>query len=516
MLLILDGWGHRQGGPGNAIEAANPTFYHSLLAQYPHITIQASGPWVGLPEGQMGNSEVGHLNIGAGRVVYQEISRISKAIKEGDFFENAVLLAAIDHAKRHHSTLHLMGLLSTGGVHSSMEHMFALLDLAKEQGLSDVRLHAFLDGRDVSPKSAGVFLQETEKFLDELELPQIATICGRYWAMDRDKRWDRTKLAYDSLTLANGQAHLISMDALAMAYNADETDEFVKPRLCDLSFKGIQDDDAVVFFNFRPDRARQLTRAFTEQGFDGFERQRVPENLYFATLTTYDETYSVPVAFPKEYLTHGLGQVLSEQGLKQLRTAETEKYAHITYFFNGGLEAPYEGEDRHLVPSPKVATYDQQPEMSVSEVTQVVLTGLESDQYAFIGCNIANPDMVGHTGSLEAAIQAVKAVDGALSQIIPVALSKGWAVLLTADHGNIETMIDEHGGPHTAHTTLPVPLVLISNEQDWRLDTSRDALSNHPYALGDLSPTILDMMGVEKPSQMTGQSMLVRQTASVS
>ena len=464
----------------------------------------------------MGNSEVGHLNIGAGRVVYQELTRISKAIKDGDFFQNPVLLEAMAHAKANGSTLHLMGLVSPGGVHSSMEHMFALLDMAKEQGLMDVRLHAFLDGRDVGPKTAEVYLHETEQVLHDLGFPQIATVCGRYWAMDRDQRWDRVQLAYDNLTMATGQTHFISTDALLASYNQDETDEFVKPRQCDVTFTGIADNDAVVFFNFRPDRARQLTRAFTEDDFSGFERQKRPQNLHFVTLTTYDATFSVPVAFPKTYINRVLGEILSEQGLRQLRTAETEKYAHITYFLNGGSETPFKNEDRHMIPSPKVATYDLQPEMSVCAVADTVVDGIESGQYQFIGCNIANPDMVGHTGIMAAAVSAVGAVDEALKRMIDTALAHNWVVLLTADHGNIETMVDEKGGPHTAHTTEPVPMVLIGAGAATKLDTDRDWFKNqaNPYALCDIAPTILDIMGIGQPPEMTGQSMLVRENAS--
>jgi 2,3-bisphosphoglycerate-independent phosphoglycerate mutase len=502
MLLILDGWGIREEVPGNAIKLAHPSFYDSLLAKYPHIALDASGEAVGLPDGQMGNSEVGHLNMGAGRVVYQEITRINKSIRDGDFFTNPVLLSAINHVKASGGTLHLMGLVSDGGVHSSLEHLMALLDLAKQQALSNVRVHAFLDGRDVPPQSAEPYLRQVEEKLLSLDLPQIATICGRYYAMDRDNRWERTQRAYDNLTLANGRKHPFSVDALLWSYKQGVNDEFVEPAVCDFTYEGMQDGDAIIFFNFRPDRARQITRAFTQADFTGFERAKVIQNLYYACMTLYDATFNLPVAYPKQKMDHILAQVLSEQGLTQFRTAETEKYAHVTFFFNGGFETPYPGEERHMVPSPKVATYDLQPEMNVSKVTDVICEALQSGKYDFVVANFANPDMVGHTGILQAAEEAVKAIDASIQRVTEAVLSVNGVLLITADHGNCETMIDENGGPHTAHTTNLVPLILISNRPELNLDKSRR------YSLSDIAPTILELFGIPKPPEMTSPSLL--------
>jgi 2,3-bisphosphoglycerate-independent phosphoglycerate mutase len=502
MLLILDGWGIRNETQGNAIKLAHPSFYESLLAKYPNIALDASGEAVGLPDGQMGNSEVGHLNMGAGRIVYQEITRINKAIRDGDFFQNPVFQAAARHAIENNGTLHLMGLVSDGGVHSSMDHLFALLDFAKRQNVPNVRVHAFLDGRDVPPKSAEKYLRAVEEKLLELGYPQIATISGRYYAMDRDKRWERTQKAYDNLTSASGNKHLLSVDALLLSYKQDITDEFVLPAVTDVTFEGIQDGDSLLFFNFRPDRARQITRAFTEPGFEGFERSKTYQNLYYGCMTLYDETFNLPVAFPKQKLDHILAEVLSEHGKTQFRTAETEKYAHVTFFFNGGFEAPYPGEDRHMVPSPKVATYDLQPEMNIRAVTDVICDALKSGKYDFIVANFANPDMVGHTGVLNAAESAVSAVDESIQRIVDTILPQDGVLLITADHGNCETMIDEHGGPHTAHTTNLVPLILISNRRDLQLDGSE------VRGLSVIAPTVLDLFQLPKPSEMTAPSVL--------
>lgn len=504
MLLILDGWGIRDDGPGNAIELADPTFYEHLLATYPWIALEASGEAVGLPDGQMGNSEVGHLNMGAGRVVYQEITRIHKSIREGDFFTNPEFLKAVAHVKHTGGTLHLMGLVSDGGVHSAMEHLMALIDLAKAQQVANMRVHAFLDGRDVPPKSAEGYLRQVEEKLMAVGYPQIATVSGRYYAMDRDKRWERTRLAYENIVSATGKRHMLSVDALLWSYAQEVNDEFVVPVVTDMTYEGVQDGDAVIFFNFRPDRARQLTRAFTEPGFNGFDRVRCPANLHFVCMTLYDETFGLPVAYPKQKMDHILAEVLSRQGLRQFRTAETEKYAHVTFFFNGGFEEPYPGEDRRMVPSPQVATYDLQPEMHVAEVVRVIQEAVASGKYDFIVANFANPDMVGHTGILPAAVEAVKAIDTAIRQVTEAVLQAGGILMLTADHGNVETMIDEHGGPHTAHTTALVPFILISDRPDLKLDTSRR------YALSDVSPTILDLFGIAKPPEMTAPSMLLK------
>lgn len=502
MLLILDGWGIREEVPGNAIKLAHPTFYDSLLANYPNIALDASGEAVGLPDGQMGNSEVGHLNMGAGRVVYQEITRINKSIREGDFFSNPVLLSAMNHVKQSGGTLHLMGLVSDGGVHSSLEHLMALLELTKQQEINNVRVHAFLDGRDVPPQSAETYLRQVEEKLLALDLPQIATIIGRYYAMDRDTRWERTQKAYDNMTLANGRKHPFSIDALNWSYKQGVNDEFVEPAVCDFTYEGMKDGDAILFFNFRPDRARQITRAFTQPDFDGFNREKVLKNLYYGCMTLYDETFNLPVAYPKQKMDRILAEVLSSHGLTQFRTAETEKYAHVTFFFNGGFEEPYPGEERHMVPSPKVATYDLQPEMNVSQVADVICDALTSGQYDFVVANFANPDMVGHTGILQAAEEAVVAIDHAIQRVAEAVLKVDGVLLLTADHGNCETMIDENGGPHTAHTTNLVPLILISNRPELTLDTSRQ------YSLSDLSPTILDLFGLPKPPEMTAPSVL--------
>lgn len=502
MLLILDGWGIREEVPGNAIKLAHPSFYDSLLANYPHIALDASGEAVGLPDGQMGNSEVGHLNMGAGRVVYQEITRINKSIRDGNFFQNQVFLGAIEHVKRTGGTLHLMGLLSDGGVHSLQTHLDALLDLTHQQNLKNVRVHAFLDGRDVSPQSAEGYLHQLEQKLLSLDLPQVATISGRYYAMDRDNRWERIQKAYDNMVLGNGRRHPFSIDALLWSYHQDVFDEFVEPAVCDFTYEGMKDGDAMLFFNFRPDRARQITRAFNAEDFDGFTREKVLSDFYYGCMTLYDERFELPVAFPKQKLDHILAEVLSARGLTQFHTAETEKYAHVTFFFNGGFEKPYPGEERHMVPSPKVATYDLQPEMNVGQLTDVICEVLNSGKYDFLVANFANPDMVGHTGVLAAAEDAVKAIDQAIQRVAETVLKIDGVMMLTADHGNCETMIDEHGGPHTAHTTNLVPFILISNRPELNLDRSRQ------YSLSDVATTILDVMGVPKPLEMTSPSML--------
>ena len=504
VLLILDGWGIRAADEANAITLAKPAFYDQLLKTYPWIAIEASGEAVGLPEGQMGNSEVGHLNLGAGRVVYQELTRINKDIRESSFFNNPTLLAAMAHAKQHNSTLHLMGLCSDGGVHSSLEHLVALIEMARDEDVPKLAVHAFLDGRDVPPRSAEEPLRVVEETLVDLGFSQIATICGRYYAMDRDNRWERVQLAYDNLTIASGTRRMLSTDGLAWAYLQDENDEFVKPQVTDVTYQGMNDNDAVIFFNFRPDRARQLSRAFIDPEFNGFERQKVLNNLYFCSFTPYDESLNMPVAYEKQHLDELLGDVVSKAGLKQFRTAETEKYAHVTYFFNGGVEQVFLGEDRVLIPSPKVATYDMQPEMSLPAVADALVTAITSGQYHMLVANFANPDMVGHTGKLPAAINAVKAIDAAVEQVVNAVLSVNGALLLTADHGNIELMIDPAtGGEHTAHTTDPVPLVLISRDAQLKLKPVQDA------ALGNIAPTMLDIMGLPIPHSMTCPSLLM-------
>ncbi len=507
LLIILDGWGLRPETTANPIHEAHPKYYEQLLKTYPWRSLEASGEAVGLPDGQIGNSEVGHLNIGAGRVVYQELTRIDKAIREGTFVTNEALIAAMAAAKAKDTTLHLMGLTSPGGVHSSLEHLLALIDMAHQQGVQKLRVHAFLDGRDVPPKSAKAALLKVEAKLAERSYPPIATLSGRYYAMDRDNRWERVEKAYHNLLLGNGQRFLFSEDALSAAYNRGETDEFVLPCVSDMTYDGMADEDSLLFFNFRPDRARQLTRAFVEKDFHGFHRERVLDNILFTCMAMYDETWTLPVAFAKHPLNRLLAEVLSEQGVRQFRAAETEKYAHVTYFFNGGFEEPYPGEDRKMIPSPRVNTYDLQPEMNLPTLTETVVEAILSGQYEFIATNFANPDMVGHTGKMAAALQAVQAVDEGLEKVIEMALAKGYTVLLTADHGNIEQMVDEEGEPHTAHTTDPVPLVLISHDTLLHLDTDT------PAALSNIAPTILDLMDLPKPAEMTARSLLVRQKA---
>jgi 2,3-bisphosphoglycerate-independent phosphoglycerate mutase len=502
LLLILDGWGLREETPGNAIKLAHPSYYQSLLDRFPNIALEASGEAVGLPEGQMGNSEVGHLNMGAGRVVYQEITRINKSIREGDFFANPVFLSAVHHAKESGGTLHLMGLVSDGGVHSSLKHLFALLDFAKQQGVEKLKVHAFLDGRDVPPQSAEQYLTAVEQKLAALDFPQIATIHGRYYAMDRDNRWDRIQQTYHNLVMADGRHHPYSVDSLLWSYRQEVYDEFVLPAVCDFTYEGMQDGDSILFFNFRPDRARQITRAFTQPDFENFHRQKILKNLYYGCMTLYDETFNLPVAYPKQRMDHILAQVLSEHGLTQFRTAETEKYAHVTFFFNGGFEEPYAGEERHLVPSPKVATYDLQPEMNASALTDVICDALKSGKYDVMVANYANPDMIGHTGILKAAEEAVKAIDTCIRRVAETILEIDGVMLLTADHGNCETMVDENGGPHTAHTTNLVPLILVSNRKELSLDRSKR------YSLSDISPTLLSILGLPQPPEMTAPSIL--------
>ncbi len=497
MLLILDGWGLCDDCTDNPIRNKAP-YYASLLAQYPWLPINASGPNVGLPPGQMGNSEVGHLTLGAGRVLYQSLSRIDNAIQDGSFAHNEAFLGAINHAKANNTTLHLMGLVSPGGVHSHEQHLLALIDLAKAHGVEKLNVHAFLDGRDVPPKSGedSLFLIE-EKLLD-LDYPQIQTISGRYFAMDRDKRWERTQKAYDNLVLGNGTRHFLSTKALAGYYEQDITDEFVPPSVTDLSYQGIQDNDAVIFANFRPDRARQLTMALTYGDiFKGWEREKTLPNLHMAIMATYDENFELPVAFPKDYPDEIFPELIAQAGLKQFRCAETEKYAHVTYFFNGGREQPYEGEFRRLIPSPQVATYDKQPEMSLPKVTETVVNAVDADKYDVFVVNFANPDMVGHTGILAAAEDAVRVVDESIRQVTEAVLAKGGTVLLTADHGNIEQMTDSDGGPHTAHTTHLVPFIAISNEPiELADDPGMEAGLSH------VAPTMLTLLGLPIPNAM--------------
>lgn len=503
ILMILDGWGYTAEEKGNAVMAANTPVLDSLLEKYPSCMLQVSGEGVGLPAGQMGNSEVGHLNIGAGRIIYQDLTRINKEIKEGSFFRNQAFLDAMEKVKENNSSLHLMGLFSYGGVHSHMEHMRALVEMAKKNGIERVYIHAFLDGRDVPPQTALEDMKQHEQFCKSTGIAKTATVSGRYYAMDRDKRWDRTELAYNALTLGEGIKAEDAVTAVSQAYERGENDEFVKPTVV-TDKEGnpvatIKDGDSVIFFNFRPDRARQMTYAFVESDFDGFKRKAKPQ-VHYVCMAEYDEKLDVPIAFPPETIKDTLGEVLSKNGKKQLRIAETEKYAHVTFFFNGGVEKENEGEDRCLIPSPDVATYDLKPEMSAYEVTKQLVDKIKSDRYDAIILNFANMDMVGHTGIIEAAIKAVETIDECVGKIIDAIVEKKGAALITADHGNAEKMIDyETGKPHTAHTSNPVRCILVNGPQGAKLQDGK---------LSDLAPTMLEIMRIDKPVAMTGTSLI--------
>lgn len=504
LLIILDGFGCRAERADNAIAQANKPNFDRLWKECPHTEIHASESEVGLPKGQMGNSEVGHLNIGAGRVVYQEFTRIDRAIESGYFYSNPALLDAVRLARDHDRTLHVLGLLSDGGVHSHETHFHALLDLAARENLHKVCLHVFLDGRDTPPKSAEIYLHRLIGKIQEAGVGHIASMIGRYYAMDRDRRWQRVKAAYDLLT--QGRAEFCVDDPLAgleAAYARGETDEFVKATaILPPSGKPVtmEDGDAVVFLNFRSDRARQLSRPFIEKDFGEFEREVTPRLATYCTLTGYSDDFDVSVAFPPERIRNGLGEYVANLGLRQLRIAETEKYPHVTFFFNGGEEVSFPGEDRVLVSSPDVATYDMKPEMSAFEVTDKLLAAIESRQYDLIICNYANPDMVGHTGNLAAATQAIEAVDTCLGKVVAAQLARGGEVLITADHGNAELMRDAVSGqPYTAHTLNLVPFIYVGQRRAGMAATG---------ALEDIAPTLLAMMGLPKPPEMTGQSLL--------
>lgn len=503
LLCIMDGWGinlNPKIDKYDATKLAPPINVDRLSKEEKYTAIHADSEYVGLPQGQMGNSEVGHLNMGAGRIVYQELTKINKSIREGDFFKNENLLGAINHAKNNNSSLHLMGLVSEGGVHSSMDHIFALIKLAADEGLKNVYIHAFLDGRDTPPRSACKYLEQVEAELKKYNLPPVASVMGRYWAMDRDNRWDRVEKAYNCLLLGESETASSSFEGVQNSYAKGDNDEFVQPTMIGGDNSRIKDNDAVIFFNFRPDRAREITRAITFTDFNGFERKALRKNLYFVTMTQYDETFPCQVAFPPQKLVNILGDVLDAHGIKQFRTAETEKYAHITFFFNGGVEEPKKLETRVLVSSPHVATYDLQPEMSAYQVCEKVLEAEDDPEYGFILVNFANPDMVGHTGVLEAAIKACSVVDECVGKIAQKAKEKGIVMLLTADHGNAEVMADEAGAIHTAHTTNEVPLILINANKDIELKSDG--------ALCDIAPTVLQLLEIEKPAEMTGQSLI--------
>ena len=503
VLAILDGYGISKETKGNAVYSAKKPNLDRLNTTYPTTVIHASGMDVGLPDGQMGNSEVGHTNIGAGRIVYQELTRITKSISDGDFFENEALVGACKNCADKNSSLHIMGLLSDGGVHSHIEHLFAIVELAKKQGLKNVYVHCFLDGRDVSPTSGVDFAAQLENKLSEIGVGKIATLSGRYYAMDRDNRWERVTKAYNALVYGKGETADNAVDAIKASYANDVTDEFVIPTVILENGKPtatIGEGDSIVFYNFRPDRAREITRTLVDPDFDGFERKYF--ETYFVTMTQYDAKMpNVHVAFKPQKLVNTIGEYVSAKGLKQLRIAETEKYAHVTFFFNGGVEKVYDGEDRILVASPKVATYDMQPEMSAYEVTDKLLEALDTDKYDMVILNFANCDMVGHTGIMEAAIKAVETVDECIGKVADKVISMGGAIFITADHGNAEQMIDPaDGSVFTAHTTNVVPLI-AAGIGDVKLNEGR---------LADLAPTMLDVMGLDIPEEMTGKSLIVK------
>ncbi|MCW8892759.1 MAG: 2,3-bisphosphoglycerate-independent phosphoglycerate mutase [Deltaproteobacteria bacterium] len=499
-LVILDGWGISDSCENNAACLAQTPVLDRLRKEWPTSRLIASGRDVGLPDGQMGNSEVGHLNIGAGRIVYQELTRISLAIEDGSFFENPVLTEACRRLTNSGGKLHLLGLLSDGGVHSHNTHLYALVRLAKKIGVKDVCIHAFLDGRDTPPQSGVDYLSQLEAELQTIGLGRVVTVTGRYWAMDRDNRWNRVEKAYLALTEGIGQKALSSSVAIESAYAADQTDEFVEPWVVG-EVGTIDDGDGIIFFNFRADRARELTRALTLADFNGFIRTKKPQLVDYVCLTEYDETFDLPVAFPPETYPEILAEVVSRAGLKQLRIAETEKYAHVTFFFNGGVEKAWPGEDRVLIPSPQdVATYDQRPSMSAVKVTDEVVKRVASNEYQLIILNFANCDMVGHTGILSAAIEAVETVDTCLGRVVEAVTAAGGKLLITADHGNCEQMVDAAGRPHTAHTNNPVQLIFI--------DAERKGQRIADGILADLAPTIIQLLHLEKPAVMTGQSLL--------
>jgi 2,3-bisphosphoglycerate-independent phosphoglycerate mutase len=500
--MVLDGWGYTQPGPGNAVSLADTAVFDRLWATNAHGILEASGPAVGLPPGQMGNSEVGHLNIGAGRVVYQDLTRVSKAIDDGTFFSNPVLKQAFATARGRTAAFHLMGLVSGGGVHADMGHLKACLEMARREGVADVVVHAFLDGRDTPPQSSQGYLAEIQDCMDALGVGRYGTVSGRYYAMDRDTRWDRIKRAYDALVYGEGHRAPDAQAAVAAAYGRGETDEFVAPTVVGARDEGrVRDGDVCLFFNFRPDRARELTRAFFEESFVEFDRGPRPPRVAFFTMTEYKKEFPLPAAFPPERVEHSLAEVLAERGMRQLHIAETEKYAHVTFFFNGGVEHPLAGEDRVLVPSPRdVPTYDKKPEMSAYEVTNELVRRIDAGAYDFVVVNYANADMVGHSGVLAAAIAAVEAVDSCVGRVVERVLARGGACLITADHGNSDNMVEPDGGPNTAHSTNPVPFLATVPGVEVRAGG----------VLADIAPTVLDLLGVPAPAVMTGRDLLVK------
>ena len=506
VLLILDGFGMNEQSEHNAITLADTPVLDRLMKECPFVTGNASGPAVGLPEGQMGSSEVGHVNIGAGRIVDQDLIRITKEIENGDFFENEALLDAVNNAKEKGTSLHLYGLLSDGGVHSHNDHLYALLELAKRNGLEKVYVHCFLDGRDTPPESGKDYVRELEEEMDRIGCGKIATVGGRYYAMDRDNNWDRVEKAYRAMTLGEGETADSAGDAVKQSYEKGETDEFVLPAVImenGAPVATIDDGDSIIFFNFRPDRAREITHAFCSDEFDGFDRGPRTQVTYVC-FTDYDETIpNKEVAFGKENIPNTFGEWLAANNLKQARIAETEKYAHVTFFFNGGVEEPYEGEDRFLIPSPKVATYDQQPEMSAPEVCSTLVEKIRSGDYDVIITNFANPDMVGHTGDEKATIEAVACVDKCIGQVVDAVKEVDGQLFICADHGNAEMMVDyETGEPLTSHTTNPVPFILVNADPGYTL--------REGGCLADIAPTLIELMGMEKPAEMTGESLLIK------
>ncbi|MGE5543309.1 MAG: 2,3-bisphosphoglycerate-independent phosphoglycerate mutase [Bacillota bacterium] len=497
-LIVIDGWGLNDCDQGNALKTARTPVLSGLLEEYPHCRLAADGEAVGLMHGQMGDSNVGHLNLGAGRVVYQDLVRISKAVRSGAIFENPALLQAMRRARSGGGRLHLMGLVSDGGVHSHLDHLLALLDMAKREGAGDVAVHCFMDGRDTPPTSGKGYIERLETHIRETGTGRIATVMGRYYAMDRDKRWDRIKSAFDAIVWGRGRKAGSASEVMEGSYAEGVTDEFVVPVVTGPT--GMGPGDAVIFFNFRADRARQLTHALVDREFDAFDRgdyRPVP----VVCMAQYEEGIDAPVAFPPQYIKNTFGEVVSRHGLRQLRIAETEKYAHVTFFFNGMEERPFDGEERILIPSPKVATYDLKPEMSAPEVAESVLEEIRGGKYDVIVLNFANLDMVGHTGSLSAAVEAVETVDRCTGSVIRGILAAGGAALVCADHGNAECMTDESGGPHTAHTSNPVPCILV--------DPSRRDVSLRDGALADVAPTLLEILGIEKPAEMDGESLML-------
>ena len=506
VLMILDGYGLNDRKEGNAVYEAKTPVMDKLMAEYPFVKGNASGLAVGLPDGQMGNSEVGHMNMGAGRIVYQELTRITKEIQDGDFFKNEALLAAMKNARENDSAVHFMGLLSDGGVHSHNTHLYGLLEMAKREGVSKVYVHCFLDGRDTPPASGKEYVEQLEAKMKEIGVGEVASVMGRYYAMDRDNRWDRVEKAYRAIAYGEGEKATSGPAGIQASYDKDTTDEFVLPTVVEkdgAALATVKENDSIIFFNFRPDRAREITRTFCDDKFEGFDRgERIKTT--FVCFTEYDVTIENKlVAFVKEKITNTFGEFLAKNGLKQARIAETEKYAHVTFFFNGGVEAPNPGEDRILVNSPKVATYDLKPEMSAYEVCDKLVEAIKSDKYDVIIINFANPDMVGHTGVEAAAIKAVEAVDTCVGRAVEALKEVDGQMILCADHGNCEQLVDYTTGvPFTAHTTNPVPFILINYDPAYTLKEGG--------CLADLAPTLIDMMGLEKPAEMTGHSLLVK------